>query len=103
MRDGGLCHGAAGNVHIYNRLYQATGEGLYRDTALTYFDLLLSMRKEGQGVGGFQAYMPDASDASPWKDVPGLLEGAAGIGLALLSALHPVRPSWDRMLLVDVH
>jgi class I lanthipeptide synthase len=35
-----------------------------------------------------------------WRGTPGLLTGAAGVGLALLAAATPVEPSWDRMLLV---
>lgn len=34
--------------------------------------------------------------------MPGFLTGAAGIGLALLGAVSPVEPSWDRLLLCSV-
>ncbi len=103
VRDGGLCHGAAGNAHLFNRLFQATGEGVFRDAALAYYDQLLTLRREGRGVGGFEAWMPaQAGDGDPWKTVPGLLEGGVGIALALLGGLHPVLPGWDRFLLVDV-
>jgi hypothetical protein len=32
----------------------------------------------------------------------GLLEGFAGVGLALLAAATTVEPTWDRMLLASV-
>jgi lantibiotic modifying enzyme len=103
VRDGGLCHGAAGNAHLFNRLYQATREAVFREAALRYTDLLLDLRREGRGIGGFEAWMPGREDAGePWRTVPGLLEGGAGIALALLALLHPVVPAWDRFLLVDV-
>lgn len=31
--DPGLCHGSAGLAHIYNRLYQASGEHVFREAA----------------------------------------------------------------------
>ena len=37
-----------------------------------------------------------------WADLPGVLEGAAGVGLVLLAAVSPVPPAWDRIFLADV-
>jgi len=103
VRDGGLCHGAAGNAHLFSRLHQATGEPVFQEAALAYLEQLLALRREGRGIGGFEAWMPGPEDGTdPWQAVPGLLEGAAGIGLALVSALHPVAPDWDRFLLADI-
>lgn len=104
VRDGGLCHGAAGNAHLFNRLHQATGEPLFREAALAYFDLLFELRKEGRGIGGFEAWMPmtHTPDEDPWKPVPGFLEGGIGIALALVAALHAQEPAWDAFLMVDV-
>jgi hypothetical protein len=104
VADAALCHGAAGNAHLFNRLHQATGEALFRDAALDWFQRVLAFHQSGRGVGGFFAYAPDLDDATrdPWAPVPGLLEGAAGIGLALLAALDPVEPAWDQMLLADL-
>lgn len=104
VRDGGLCHGAAGNAHLFNRLFQATREPAFREAALAYTDQLLDLRREGRGIGGFEAWMPGRADEeeSPWRTVPGLLEGSAGIALALLALLHPGVPSWDGFLLVDI-
>ena len=104
VADAALCHGAAGNAHLFNRLYQATGEALFRDAALDWFERTLAFHQPGQGMAGFFAYAPDLNDAArdPLVPVPGLLEGSAGIGLALLAALDPVEPDWDRMLLADL-
>ncbi len=105
VRDAGLCHGAAGNAHIFNRLWQATGEELFREAALTWFEETLALRQPGLGLGGFRAWMPDPEakgNQEPWVDAEGLLEGAAGIGLALLAAVTPMEPRWDRMLMVTL-
>ena len=99
IMDAGLCHGAAGNAHLFNRLYQATREPLFLDAARQWFARTLAFRQEkNRGVGGFQAWHVDRG----WDDTPGLLEGSVGIGLALLAATGTVTPDWDRMLLVSV-
>jgi len=48
-------------------------------------------------VLGFRALGPRGMQA----DVPGLLDGAAGIGLVLLSISHCPDPSWDRAFLLS--
>jgi hypothetical protein len=104
-RDAGLCHGAAGNAHLFNRLWQATGEEHFRHAAQAWFEETLTFREPGRGIGGFRAWMPSPEargNLEPWVDAEGLLEGATGIGLALMAGLYPVFPDWDRMLLVSL-
>jgi hypothetical protein len=60
------------------------------------------MRRPGQGIAGYASWMPDENDAERWWDAPGIIYGAAGIALALLSAATEVEPSWDNMMLLDV-
>jgi len=100
--DAGLCHGAAGIAHIFNRMFHATGDELFRDRAKFWFEQTLDMRRPGQGVAGYLAYHPDENGNEGWADDPGLLTGAAGIALALLAATTDVVPDWDRMLLVSI-
>lgn len=101
--DAGLCHGAAGVAHLFNRLYQATRDERFADAARDWFTRTLALRAPGEPVAGFRAWRawPDP-DQPLWAPEPGLLEGAAGIGLALLAAVSPVAPDWDRMLAVTV-
>lgn len=104
VRDAGLCHGAAGNAHLFNRLWQATGEACFREAALAWFEATLVFWKPEKGIGGFQAWSraKDDADQDAWRDVEGLLEGAVGIGLALMAGLYPTPPNWDRVLLVSL-
>jgi hypothetical protein len=102
--DGGLCHGAAGLAHLYNRLFQATGDPLFKAAALAWIERLMAQRRPGQGIAGWQAWRPIGEVIGPnpelgWVDDRGFLTGAAGIGLVLLGALSPVEPAWDRVLL----
>ena len=102
VKDAGLCHGAAGLGHIFNRMYQATDDSRLADAARDWFERTLAMRRPGQGIGGFETWMPRDNGSSKWVADPGLLTGAAGIALALLAATTPVEPAWDAMLLVAI-
>jgi lantibiotic modifying enzyme len=100
--DAGLCHGAAGLGHLFNRMYQATGEAALGEAAHFWLQRTLAMRQPGEGVGGYLAWEPREAGEVRWVADPGLLTGAAGVALALLAAATAVEPAWDRMLLVSV-
>lgn len=103
VRDAGLCHGAIGLAHLYNRIHQAGGGELFANAARLWFRLGLEMRKPEGGIAGFEAWRPAFGMEEPgWQADPGFLTGAAGIGLALLAAVTPVEPEWDRLLLVAI-
>jgi lantibiotic modifying enzyme len=97
--DAGLCHGAAGLMHVFNRLYQATGASAFHEAAVRWAAETLAMR--GEGVGGYRAYQAHGAGGDRVAD-PSMLTGAAGIGLALLAATTDVEPRWDIALLCDV-
>ena len=101
--DAGLCHGAAGLGHIFNRFFQATGEAAFADAARFWFERVLEMRQPEGGVAGFFASHRDAKTGQRRLVAEtGLLQGAAGIALALLAATTSIEPEWDRMLLISV-
>lgn len=103
--DAAICHGAIGNAHIFHRLWQATGRAELEMAALDWLRYGLSMRRPDEhACGGFLAWRaPKAgSDEPDFEADPSLLEGSAGIGLALLAFLAPQEPHWDRFLLVHV-
>lgn len=106
IQDAGLCHGAAGVAHLFNRLYQASGQAsgdpVLAQAARGWFQRTLEMRRPGEGIGGFLAWeLDDRRDEMGWQRDPGFLTGAAGIGLALLSGATATIPAWDRVLLVS--
>ncbi|HSK81629.1 MAG TPA: lanthionine synthetase C family protein [Thermoanaerobaculia bacterium] len=100
--DAGVCHGMAGNAHLFNRLAQATGDPLFAEAARTWFLRTLDQRRPGEGLGGYLLYVADEEGALDWREEPGFLTGVAGLGLSLLGATTPVEPEWDRLLLVSV-
>lgn len=101
--DAGLCHGAVGNAHLYNRLFQATGDPLFEQAAVYWYERMYDFQRPGEGVAGFPSWGPDENRNLRWTYDPGFLTGTAGIGLALLAATSPIEPDWDRLLVVSVH
>ncbi|HEX4964378.1 MAG TPA: lanthionine synthetase C family protein [Thermoanaerobaculia bacterium] len=99
--DAGLCHGAAGVAHLFNRLHQATGDPALGDAARRWIDQTLALRTPGVGIGGYQMWVPDEDRNLGWRDDPGFLTGSLGVGLALLAAATEVEPEWDRVLQVS--
>jgi lantibiotic modifying enzyme len=82
--DAGLCHGTAGIAHIYRRMFHYTQMDKFKNAADYWYDETLKMAKFDDGLAGFKSYQ--GSDDG-WVNEYGLLEGIAGIGLSLISAL----------------
>ncbi|MBI1751854.1 MAG: lanthionine synthetase C family protein [Acidobacteria bacterium] len=105
VMDVSLCHGSAGNLHIFNRLHRATGDPLFLAAGRAYLQHVLDSHKPGTGFAGFLHFSPpDPAKPGPVQEYhpePGLLEGATGVGLALLSLLEGTDWSWDRFLLIS--
>ena len=97
--DAPLCHGAAGLAHLYNRMFQGTGDPRFLEAARTWFERALQMRREGEGIGGYATWRPAEGG---WFTDPSFLSGATGVALALVAAATDVEPSWDRLLLASV-
>jgi len=102
ITEPGLCHGAAGVAHLFNRLFQATGNTLFRDVSCDWYRYTLNGRVAGGSLGGFRLTALDPDQGRFTKmSTAGFLEGAIGIALALISAMSNVVPRWDRLLLLD--
>lgn len=97
--DAGLCHGTAGIAHIFNRLYQETADEVFAQAAVYWLNIALGMRQEGIGPGRYAAWRTEPEPG--WTPTPGLLEGSAGIGLALLAATGNRPCHWDRFLSIS--
>ncbi len=102
VADAGLCHGAAGLAHVFNRLYAATGEEALAEASRRWFLTALSMREPGTGIGGYLSWEPVEGGGSGWVAGSGFLTGASGIALAFLGAITDVEPEWDRVLLTNL-
>lgn len=97
--DAGLCHGAAGAAHLFNRLAQATGDAVLTRAAERWIERTLALRR-AEPIAGF----PRAAPGEPPSFTPSasLLTGAPGVALALHAAISPIEPAWDQLLLADL-
>ena len=91
----GLCHGAAGLLEVSARFANDTGNAGLREAAARLAQSIAE-RCEPATFLGYRDLSPDGEAV----ERAGLLEGAAGVVLALLAAATPVPPVWDRMLLL---
>jgi class I lanthipeptide synthase len=99
VKDAGLCHGAAGVGHVFQRLHVATGEPELSAAARAWFARALELRRPGEGVAGFSSL--GGPRGAGWQADPSLLGGAAGVALALLAAASPIQPGWGGALLLE--
>ncbi|MGX1774055.1 lanthionine synthetase C family protein [Nocardia brasiliensis] len=92
----GLCHGVAGLLQITVRFAADTGDPDCVAAVPVLTAQLLSMFQPERRYG----YVSIAENG-PTADDPGLLDGAAGVALALLAAATDLPPMWDRTLLLS--
>jgi lantibiotic modifying enzyme len=97
--DAGLCHGTAGIAHIFNRMYRNTNRKEFKDASGYWLNETLKMAKFDDGLAGYKAYRTEKYGG--WINDFGFLEGVAGIGLAILSAISDIDPKWDECLLLS--
>jgi len=96
-----LCHGTAGLGHMFNRIYQTSKVPLFKDEACKWFRLTLELRMPGTAIAGFSKRgLNEEGELSELYD-PGFIQGAAGIGLALMGAVSGIVPEWDRVMSIS--
>ena len=92
----GLEQGIVAMGHTFNRIFQHTGDEQCRDAAVVCFKELLE--RANQTVGGSEAGLWNTSSRGIWCRHYALLNGIAGIGLALMAAVSNEEPTWDEIL-----
>jgi hypothetical protein len=91
-----FCHGVAGLLAITLRFARETGsEVLVNGSEQLTKQILDAYRPES--LVGFR----NLEYRNNETDQPGLLDGAAGIAIVLLSAATGAEPSWDRVFLLS--
>jgi lantibiotic biosynthesis protein len=90
-----FCHGVAGLLQITLRLGNDTGRPAFARAAGDLVEQLLAAYQPDRLLG-YGSLEPRGN----WVDRPGLLDGASGVAMALLSAATDVEPAWDRLFLI---
>jgi len=99
IRDAGLCHGSAGVAHIFRNLYLHTGLKVFQEAADYWYQATMQMAKYEDGIVGFKAWRKEEYGGPEKSDT--LLEGIAGIGIAMLSNLNSNELAWDECFMLS--
>jgi hypothetical protein len=91
-----FCHGLAGLVQIFSRFARDTGLARFRTLAETLAEDLLAFHDPDAPF----AFRSLGHDGARFDDTS-LLNGSAGIALALLSVSAGPDPAWDRFFLLS--
>ncbi|RYF13303.1 MAG: hypothetical protein EOO42_18955, partial [Flavobacteriales bacterium] len=98
VADAELCHGAMGISHMFKKIYLLTNKPIFNETATHWLMVSLAMASHEDGLAGFKTFK---GHTQTWEKNYGFLEGIAGIGLGLISAISDDNDHWDALLLLD--
>lgn len=98
ITDFAFCHGIMGLSHLYNRLYQSTGQIEFKKQADLWLSRALTEAVFEDGIAGFKSWNTVAKE---WVNDFSMLSGAAGIGLCLLGHLSAEKMNWDSCFLLS--
>ena len=99
INDASLCHGAFGVMLIYNYMFKQTGEKLFKENVDYWMQESLNMAIHKDGYAGYMQWHGGENEG--WHNEITLLEGVAGIGLAIISYLAPSETRWSECLLIN--
>jgi hypothetical protein len=94
IRDGCICHGAAGTMHLFRRMYLNTGNLIYKKSCDYWALELLKMADYDPEVGYMFIGENDLMESRT-----SLVDGTKGVGLVLASYLANEMPDWDACFL----
>ncbi|PSK89601.1 lanthionine synthetase LanC family protein [Taibaiella chishuiensis] len=98
MDESGLCHGTSGLMHMFNRLFQMTGNNTFKTAAEYWQEETYKLAIHAGNHSGLQT--PDWKTKQPQPD-GSLLTGVAGTGLTLMAMNSDLMPYWDQLLLIS--
>ena len=93
----GICHGAAGNAHIYARLFNYTKIEAFQNTASYWIHQSLDMANYPDGLANYKVV---ASNNKAVNSI-NFLNGISGLGLAYFAAISELTPDWDNAIMLS--
>jgi len=101
-QDAGICHGTAGIVMFFNRIYKETNLTLFKEVTDYWIKETLNYASfKEDGLVGYRTYGHDKNMEEELNPDYPPLTGIAGIGLVLLTHLHTDQPQWDELFLLS--
>lgn len=94
--DAGICHGSAGIVMIFRRMFFETKRSEFNDAVNYWIKQTLNFSRFEDGLAGYKTMEKEG-----WKCDYSLLSGITGIGLVLLSYLVDDEQDWDELFLLS--
>ncbi|SHG70470.1 lanthionine synthetase C family protein [Flagellimonas flava] len=95
--DAGICHGSFGNALIYNKLHKLHHSHHFKSSAAFWIKDGIEKACHANGYAG---YMQWDGDKLGWNTKLSLLDGVAGIGLAIMDYLSEKQNNWDECLML---
>lgn len=93
-----VCHGYAGLLQMVTRMYEDSQEPFLAQTQQELIDRILEQYNRELNFGFYTVEGKEGARA--YLDLPGLLNGFAGVALALLSSVQRSEFEWDAALLI---
>lgn len=97
INESGICHGTSGLMHMFNRLFQMTGNKAFK-TAAEYW--LEETYKQAVHPGNHSGLQTPNWKTKNYEDDGSLLTGLAGTALTLMALNTDTEPVWDKLLLL---
>ncbi|ELR73137.1 Lanthionine biosynthesis cyclase LanC [Fulvivirga imtechensis AK7] len=100
-----FCHGSAGIAHLFKRIAQATHYHEFERCSHYWIEQTLTVGRSysDDTIGGFLEADTDDSKKTVWKKNSGLLTGASGVALCLMSSLPNFNSNWDSLFFTDIN
>ncbi|WP_268225420.1 lanthionine synthetase C family protein [Sinomicrobium oceani] len=98
IRDAGLCHGAFGLMHMYRVMARETGNRKLDQAAAFWREKGMQMGVHPKGYAGYMQWR--GGNKQSFQAEAGVLEGVAGIGLALMAETSPRFAWWNECMLI---
>ncbi len=96
--DAGVCHGSFGIAQIFNFMYMQTKMPDFREATEYWLNNGLERAFHEDGYAGYKCWQ---GAEKGWMNNLSLLDGIAGIGLAILSYLSEDLSDWDECLMIS--
>lgn len=90
VADLGFCHGSSGLIQMYSYFYRGTSLQIFSNASL--FWKAFTEREFEKETNIYRAYR---GPEEGWQESYGLLDGIAGVGLALISSTSSHLSSWE--------
>ncbi|WP_367867711.1 lanthionine synthetase C family protein [Pedobacter sp. WC2423] len=102
LDEHGLCHGYLGTMHMYNRVFKATGDPVFQKQ-MRYWESISSKDLDFKvSETGFFKVQNDQGSGKIKLGSADILQGLSGILLCLLSSRDGIAYPWDRAFLTNI-